>query len=243
METAAPSSIATTQHSSWQGLKAALPIMAGFVPFALVLGAQATQKGMSGIEATLLGALNFTAGASFAVVELWTSPPHILLLVAISLLINSRHLIMGAILSQHMSHIPTRKALVSLFFMCDESWAVGLNEAQRRAALGIKDSFDLPYYLGAALGLYVTWVTFTALGAYLGPLLNNVENYGFHMAFPAIFLVLMRGMWKGVICALPWLVSLIVAAATYLNFDGPWYVVTGTVAGLALAFWQARDAK
>ncbi|MGE0284631.1 MAG: AzlC family ABC transporter permease, partial [Rhizobiaceae bacterium] len=74
-----------------RGLRDCLPMMLGFVPFALVLGSQATQKGFSVLEVPLMTGLNFGGGSEFAAVELWTSPPQILLIVAITLLVNSRH--------------------------------------------------------------------------------------------------------------------------------------------------------
>ena len=96
--------------------------------------------------------------------------------------------------------------------------------------------------MGAALAMYLTWVAFTTLGALLGPMLGDVGIYGFDMAFPAVFLVLMRGMWTGVAAARPWLVSLVVAALVYLFVPGPWYVAAGAMSGLVAAWLMAGDA-
>jgi predicted branched-subunit amino acid permease len=116
--------------------------------------------------------------------------------------------------------------------MCDESWALALADAQRRGTGRV----SLPYYLGASAGLYLTWVVFTGLGAALGPVIGDVEKFGFDMAFTAVFLVLLRSMWRGMRASLPWLVSLGVAALTYrLMPQGAWYVAAGTMAGLASA--------
>lgn len=45
-----------------RGLRAAVPVMIGFIPFALVLGAQAAQKGLSALEVPLMTGLNFAGG-------------------------------------------------------------------------------------------------------------------------------------------------------------------------------------
>ena len=181
--------------------------------------------------------LNFAGGSEFAAIQLWTSPPHILLIVAITFLVNSRHLLMGAALAPFLRHLPRRKVFPALFVMCDESWALGLADARQRAAAGITPAFSLRYYVGAALAFYLTWVVFTTLGAVLGPMLGDVETYGFDMAFPAVFLVLIRGMWKGMAAARPWLVSLAVAALTYLLVPGAWYVAAGALSGLVSAYF------
>jgi predicted branched-subunit amino acid permease len=62
-------------------------------PYALVLGAQAAQKDLSLIVVPLMTGLNFAGGSEFAAIQLCTSPPHIALIVAITFLVNSRHLL------------------------------------------------------------------------------------------------------------------------------------------------------
>lgn len=60
----------------------------------------------------------------------------------------------------------------------------------------------------------------SALGALVGPHLGNIETYGFAMTFPADFLLLIRGMWRGIRAARPWLVSLLVASIVHLPVPG-----------------------
>jgi 4-azaleucine resistance transporter AzlC len=211
--------------------------MLGFIPFALVLGAQATQKGLSALEVPLMTGLNFGGGSEFVAIRLWTSPPHLLLIVAMSMLVNCRHILMGAAMAPYLRHLSKRKALPALFFMCDESWAMALADARAQPASRV----SIPYYLGLSACLYVTWVVFTAIGACLGPTIGNVEQYGFDMAFPAIFLVLLKGMWKGIRACRPWFISLLVATSTYLLIPGAWYVAAGAVAGLAAALIWAEQ--
>ncbi len=109
------------RSEGWRGLAASVPVMIGFVPFALVLGAQAAQKGFSVTEVPLMTGLNFGGGSEFAAIRLWTSPPDVLLIVAVTLLINSRHVLMGATLAPYLQHLPKRIAFPALFLMCDES--------------------------------------------------------------------------------------------------------------------------
>ncbi|MCH7860232.1 AzlC family ABC transporter permease [Sphingomonas sp. NPDC092331] len=223
-----------------RGLRASLPVMIGFVPFALVLGAQASAKGFGAIEVPILTGLNFGGGSEFAAIGLWTSPPHLLLIVGVTMLVNCRHLLMGAALAPYLRHLPHRRVLPALFFMCDESWAMGLADARQRADAGRPQPFSLAYYIGVSIGLYATWVVFTALGALLGPVLGDITRYGFDMAFPAVFLVLLRGMWKGMRAAMPWAVSLVAAVAACLLLPGAWYVPAGAVAGVLAACAWAR---
>ncbi len=240
-------SLDDTRTSGWRsefrrGVAACAPVLLGVAPCALVLGAQAAQKGMSVLEVPLMTGSNFAGGSEFAAIQLWTSPPHVALIAFITFLVNSRHLLMGAALAPFIQHVPKRKVFPALFLMCDETWALSLADARRRAARGVGPAFSLPYYVGTGLCVYVAWVAFTTLGAALGPVMGNVEAYGFNLAFPAIFLVLLRGMWTGFRAARPWLVALVVAALTYLFVPGAWYVAAGALSGLAAAWLLASDA-
>lgn len=228
------------ESEAWRGLIASFPVMLGFVPFALVLGAQAVQKGFHLLEVPLMTGLNFGGGSEFVAIKLWSSPPDMLLIVAMAFLVNSRHLLMGAALAPYIQHLPKRKAFPALFFMCDESWAMALSDTRQRLSAGAPSGFSLPYYLGVSAGLYLTWICFTALGAAIGPTIGNVENYGFDMAFTAVFLVLLKGMWPGGRGARPWLLSLVVAAVTYVWVPGAWYVAAGALSGIVGAFIWAE---
>lgn len=234
LNTGAVCAQASTRAEAWRGLKDALPVMLSFVPFALVLGSQAVQKHFSIVEVPLMTGLNFGGGSEFAALALWTSPPHVALIIAVTFLVNSRHLLMGAALAPFIRHMSRRKAHWLLFVMCDESWAMGLADARR------KGQFSVGYYLGVALGLYFCWIIFTTVGAALGPMLSNLERFGFDMAFPAVFLVLIFGMWKGPMAARPWLISLVVAGTTYIFVPGAWYVPAGALSGVVAAWVLAR---
>jgi len=217
-----------------RGLKDGLPVLLGVIPFALVLGAQATHKGLNPFEVPLMTGLNFAGGSEFAAIQIWTSPPRLLLIIAVTLLVNSRHILMGATLVPLLSRFPKRKILPALFFMTDESWALSYNDAyskkNRTAPL-----FSMPYYMAVSLSFYTMWVFCTTLGALIGPVLGDLHQYGFDMAFPAVFLVLVRGMWSGLYKAIPWIISLAVSVAFCHFIPGLWYVIAGPVTGLGIA--------
>ncbi|HEV7368088.1 AzlC family ABC transporter permease [Arenibaculum sp.] len=223
-----------------RGIAESVPVLLAVIAYGLVLGAQATQKGLRFLEVPLMTGSNYAGGSEFAAVGLWASPPPLLLIVGVTFLINSRHLLMGAVLTPFIQHLPRWKALVVLFFMSDESWALSYADTLKRAQAGARLPFSLGFYIGCAGTIYLGWLGSTTLGAAVGPLLGDVEAYGFDMAFPAVFLVIVAGMWKGPAAARPWLVSLVVAALTHLLVPGAWFVVAGTAAGLAAAFWSAK---
>lgn len=220
----------------WRGVKESFPVLLGLIPVALVLGAQAAQNGFLLFQVPLMTGTNFAGGSEFAAVSLWSNPVNIGLVVTMSVLINSRYLIMGAAFSSLIKHLPPKKALPLLFFMVDESWAMSLAEAHKNR----RTTLNIPYFWGVVVSLYIMWVLCTTLGAYFGPMIGDLETYGFDMAFAAIFLVLIKGMWKGLVAARPWLVSLVVAGCLYHWVAGAWYVVGGVLAGVLSAYFWSR---
>lgn len=213
-----------------RGIKDSIPVMLGYFPVGLLLGSQAVEKGFEDWQIALMTGLNFAGGSEFAAVEVWTSPPHIALILAITLLVNSRHILMGATLVPHLRHLPKRQSMPILFFMCDENWAMSLNNANQY------QRFSLAYYFGLTSVFYPIWISFPYLGAVLRNHIGDIAAYGFDMAFPAVFLVLIRGMWKGWAKARPWLISLVVACFAYLYLPTGWYVALGALSGLVAAY-------
>lgn len=219
-----------------RGVLAMAPILIGVLPFGLVLGAQAAQKGLSFVEVALMCGLNFAGGSEFVAIELWHNPPALLLIAGMTFLVNSRHLLMGATLAPYLRGLRTRKALLILFFMADETWAFGLEDARSTENVQGTGKLNLPFYAGLAAAIYGTWVVSTTVGAVIGPKIGNPEAMGFDLAFPAVFLVLLKGLWKGYKAAIPWVVSLAVAVAIRVSIPGSWYVLGGTLSGLLVAY-------
>jgi predicted branched-subunit amino acid permease len=57
-----------------------------------------------------------------------------------------------------------------------------------------------------------------------------------------MFIAILMGFWKGPSTAGVLAMSGAVAAGTYLAFDGPWYIVTGGIAGALYAYatWRSE---
>lgn len=216
-----------------RGITFAVPVLIGFLPFGLLLGTQAAQKNLSPLDIGLLTGLNFAGGSEFAVVALWSPIPPVLMIVFVSALVNSRYLIMGLAFAPLINHLPPKKALPVLFAMCDESWALSMADAAQRRAAGLVP-FSSGFYIGLAGSMWFTWISSTILGVIIGPGLGDITRWGFDMAFPAVFFVLLKGMWKGCRAAIPWLVSLICAITAYHFIPGAVYVPVGIISGLAV---------
>src|SRR5215469_3973172 len=101
-----------------------LPLLLGVVPFGLILGALAAEKGLSPLETALMSALVFAGGSQFVAIGLWAHPIPIFVIVASTALVNLRHLLMGATIAPHIGRFGRGGSYPALFFLADEIWAV-----------------------------------------------------------------------------------------------------------------------
>ena len=94
--------ISTSRLEMRQGFHAILPLTVAVVPIGLVFGAVAATKGLSALEAMLMSALVFAGGSQFVAMDLWTHPASWTALGFAALLVNLRHVLMGASLERSL---------------------------------------------------------------------------------------------------------------------------------------------
>lgn len=217
------------------GVLAILPAIVAMVPFGLLLGQQAVEKGLTPLDVLAMSSIVFAGSSQFLAVSLWTFPAQAVPLALAALLINLRHVLMGASLSGKIAHFG-RWRFLAVHVMADEVWAVG----ERRALAG---PLTAGFWFGAGGFLYLSWQAMTVLGALLGSLIRDPARFGFDFAFPAIFIALALGFWKGWRTAPVIGASAAVAVAVHAAVPGAWYVVAGALAGIAAAVATAPAAE
>ena len=215
------------------GVRDILPPMIAAAPIGLLYGALAVGKGMTQLEASLSSLLIFAGGAQFAALELWRSPPPILALVFSTLLINARHILMGASLKPKLGQFSSFERAFGLFFMADENWAM----AERRAR---GHALTTKYYFAMSVVFWANWNLWTALGAVGGAFLGDPKRIGADFAFTALFIGLVAGFWRGRSTALTVVASAAASALAYRFVGPPWHVAAGALSGIAVAYVCAR---
>ena len=209
------------------GALSALPIAVGAFMFGIVYGFVAGQHGVSVLDTVLLSLMVFAGAAQLIAVELWAQPAPLGLLVASTLVVNLRHLLMGTTLLPWFGRTSRRAAYGSVFFMTDESWGLSIAEMRRGGR-------DAAFLLGAGLCLYLVWAVSSALGRIFGALLPPLDRFGFDFLTSAFFVALLAGLWRGRRDLLPWLLSAAVALLVWKLVPGPWYILAGALAGSLL---------
>jgi 4-azaleucine resistance transporter AzlC len=210
------------------GARAIFPILIAAFPIGLVFGAVAAGKGLSPIEVGLMSGLVFAGGSQFVAMDLWTHPASWSALGLAALLVNMRHVLMGASLDRALGAFRGPLKPIALMLMADENWAFA--EARARTA-----PLSPAYYFGMAIPFYLNWIAASLIGAGLGALLGDPALTGLDFAFPALFIVLVMGFWKGRATALVLMASGVAAVLTHQMAGGAWHIVAGALAGLVAA--------
>ncbi|MBL8589094.1 MAG: AzlC family ABC transporter permease [Methylobacteriaceae bacterium] len=215
------------------GARDILPPLIAAAPIGLVYGAICASKGMTALETALMSGLVFAGGSQFAAAELWAPSPPLFAIALSTLMINARHVLMGASLARKARFGAATP--LAAFFMADENWAL----AERRAAAR---GLTLAYWFGMAAPFWLNWLGFTTLGSAAGALLGDPARLGADFAFTALIIGLVAGFWKGRATGVTVAVSGVTAALVWRFVGSPWHVLAGAAAGMAAAAALVRSA-
>lgn len=218
------------------GLRAIFPVVVAAVPIGLVFGAVAVSKGLSPLEAVLMSALVFAGGSQFVAMDIWTHPASWTTLGFAALLVNVRHVLMGASLGRKMQAFGPWQKYLGALVMADENWAMAEARARRT-------KLTPAYYAGLSILFYLNWLASSLAGALLGAFLGDPALIGLDFVFPAVFIVLVMSFWKGPATGLVLLASALASISVYLTIPGAWYIAAGAAAGLVAAFGAGRFRK
>lgn len=215
------------------GMRAIFPLIVAVLPIGLVFGAVSATKGLLPLETTLMSALVFAGGSQFVAMDIWTHPASWIGAGFAALLVNVRHLLMSASIGTKMQSFSGTKRYIAMLFLADEIWAM----AEFRAGTS---RLTPAWYAGIVTPFYLAWVGSSLAGALLGAFLGDPAVIGLDFAFPAVFIVLVMGFWKGPETGAVLAASGIAAVAVHQFVPGVWHIAAGALAGLATAFWKGR---
>ena len=182
-----------------------LPVAISIASYGVVWGVLAGQAGLSPFEVLLMSGIVYAGSSQFVAVDMWTpaSLPIVSIIVATAI-INLRMVLMSATLRPQFAGVPRWRALLAMFLVSDEVWAMTMAERARGGG-------GAAFMLGAGTLAWIAWVSATLTGRMLGAIIDDPTAYGLDFAFPATFLALLLSMWKGRGDLVPWLAGGVIA--------------------------------
>ncbi len=204
------------------GVRAISPFLLGVVPFGLVYGVTAVDRGLPPTVAAAMSAVVFAGAAQLAAVELLARGAPAAVVVATILVVNLRYPMYAASIAPHFRAFSSRWRAFLAYLMTDQAYAVALVDYQEHDRSPSRRKW---YFVGAAATLWVAWQLSTITGVLVGA--QVPPGLSLEFAIPLTFLTLLVPNVKGAPSAvaavvggvgtvvgtnLPYDVSLVVAA-------------------------------
>ena len=185
-----------------------LPLSLAVLPWGVLFGSLAVQRGFSWLEAQMFSAIAFGGAVQIVTVELIADNASLFTVLFSAFIISSRHFLYGLTLRDRLSPKPLRWRLSLGFLLTDELFALS---GDRRA---YRNRFRLYYALGAGGSFYLAWNLWTFIGIVAGASLPDLTELGLDFAIAATFIALVIPEIK----TLATLVAVLVAGVSSVIF-------------------------
>jgi len=191
-----------------KGMVDMLPLSLAVLPWGILFGSLAVQRGFSWLEAQMFSAIIFGGAVQIVTVELIADNASLFTVLFSAFIISSRHFLYGLTLRDRLSPKSLRWRLSLGFLLTDELFALS---GDRRA---YRNRFRLYYALGAGGSFYLAWNLWTFIGIVAGASLPDLTELGLDFAIAATFIALVIPEIK----TLATLVTVLVAGVSSVIF-------------------------
>ncbi len=171
------------QHFIRRGVLDALMLIVPAVPFALVFGLVVRESGIAPWLGWSSSPLMFSGAAQITLITLIGEGASIVAAATAALVVGARHLFYSFSMTPVMQRQPHWFRILGPYLLIDQVFALCVGK------------HDLPprdfrtYYLASGLTFWIFWMSFTALGMFIGPAIP--ESWGIGFATPVLFMGLL----------------------------------------------------
>ena len=221
----------------WIGVRESIPLVVGVIPFGITCGIMSLTAGLTSGEAILMSMFVFAGAAQFiAITMIGAGIKGWGIIVFTTLLINLRHLLMGASLAPYIIRLPIFLQALLSFGMVDETYAITIDRIHKKG-------YSANYQLGANMMFYSGWIFSTAVGVLLSGYISDPLAWGLDFAMPAIFLAMLIPRLvspaAGMVCGVAAIATII--GVVYL--PGKWYIIAACLAAAVVGGLMEKGVK
>lgn len=170
-----------------QGVRAATPVLLGYMPIGFAFGILARGAGLSVAEIGLMSLLVYAGASQFIGASLIAAGTAAPVIISATFLVNLRHLLMSTALVPALRQNPAWQNSLLAYGITDETFALNTALLQGRPA-------NPGFVAGLHVAAQSTWVLASVLGALAGQMAGNttvIERLGLDFALPAMFVGLL----------------------------------------------------
>ena len=204
------------------------PLMIPVVPFGLIFGVLAVDVGFTPIETMCMSLIIFGGASQIVLLQLFSGGASSLVIISSVGAVNSRHLLYGAVVSEHLSDLKLIWKIIISYFLIDQAFARS-NEYFKKN----KDDNKYFHLVGGGATCWIIWQSTTFLGIILGAAIP--EKLGLSFAIPLTFLALLIDDLRKFINIVVIIISGFVATFGYNIIPFKAYVIVAALIGLISA--------
>ena len=212
------------------------PLMIPVVPFGLIFGILAIDIGFSPIATMGMSLIIFGGASQIILLQLFSGGASSLVIISSVGAVNSRHLLYGAVASEHVSDLKLIWKIIISYFLIDQAFAVS-NEYFKKN----KEKNKYFHLIGGGFTCWVVWQTTTFLGIILGAAIP--EKLGLSFAIPLTFLAILVNDFRKFINVIVIIVSGLVATFGFNYIPYKAYVIVAAITGLFVAMVLTKMIK
>jgi len=212
----------------FKGIADVSPLMIPVVPFGIIFGVLAIDLGLTPITAMAMSIIIFGGASQIIFLQLFSAGASSLIILSSVGAVNSRHLLYGAVLSEHMSGFKMTWKIIISYFLVDQAFAV-TNSYLKKST----DKDKAFHSFGAGATCWVIWQITTIIGIFLGSIIP--EKLGLSFAVPLTFLALIVDDLRKLINIIVIIISGLIATLGYEIIPFKAYVIVAAISGLIIA--------
>ena len=160
------------------------PHFLSVVPFGIIFGAIGIELGFGPYITYATSIIIFGGASQIVFLQLLSGGASALVSITSVAVINSRHVLYGAVLSDYFDKLSIIKKLLISYFVTDQAFAVSNLYLKEN-----KDQANFYYHLlGSGIGLWTSWQVATILGIILGSFIP--EELGLKFVIPLTFIAM-----------------------------------------------------
>ena len=219
-----------------RGIADVLPHMLSVIPFGIITGAIGVEFGFDPLLVYATSLIIFGGASQIIFMQLLSGGASSLVAITSVGVLNSRHLLYGAVLSEYLEKLSFIKKLFISYFIVDQGFAESNKYLKKN-----NTQMNLHYHvLGGGITLWFFWQISTISGIILGSFIP--EELGLKFAIPLTFLAIIVNDLRKLDHVFVMLVS---GFASLILFDAPFksYIILSPIVALIAAFIMLRFKK
>ena len=213
----------------FKGIKDTSPLMIPVVPFGIIFGAIGVELDFDPIMIYATSLIIFGGASQIVFLQLLSGGASTLVAITSVGIINSRHLLYGAVLSEYLSKLSLFKKLFISYFIVDQGFAVSNIYLKKNS----NQSFNYYHLIGSGITLWFCWQVATVVGIFLGSIVP--EALGLKFAIPLTFIAIIINELRKFDHLLVMIISGL-AATLFYNAPFKSYIMISPLIGLFTAY-------